>query len=514
MSIGPNCTRSGLRARSGRALLVAILAVFALLAVSCGGGGSGSGRGAGGRVAGREGSAASLPPCPLDALDEAVAAKGGQPVEVVIWHFLQAKTRESLENLVNRYNASQTRVRVRAENQGSSNDELWDKYRSGIRTKDLPAIAILDDTVTRQIVDSGTVLPAQSCIDADGHDMADFLPTAKAYYTIEDVLYPVSLNLSGALLYYNKNHFRRAGIDAETAPTTLDEVRRYAEKIKAAGVVDKPLVLQLSPALLEMFLTGSHVPMVDNDNGRGDGETTRAVFADNPKTVELFEWIREMIDAGLLDALPQTSGQIGHYLAMASQRSSMTIETSTAATSVEAFLKGDLRTGEVGGQSIDASGVDLSALDIGAAAVPGQTEPGRLEMGGGAWYITNTTPPEVQAAAWDFVKFFNRTESQVQWNLEGSYLPYRMSAVESPQLKERWSSTLSGRWLAIAYGELLNGVDPAFPGPLIGPYDQFRQSLREAVDELIFKGTAPKAALDQAQARATKAIEQYNDENF
>jgi sn-glycerol 3-phosphate transport system substrate-binding protein len=498
------------RQRSSLVLAIAMVTLCAVVASSCGS--SDEARSTG---TGRSGDgAAALPPCPLDALDEAVARNGGKPVEVVIWHFLQAKTRESLENLVSQYNASQSRVRVRAENQGSSNDELWDKYRSGIRTKDLPGIAILDDTVTQQIVDSGTVLPAQSCIDADHYDMSDFLPTAKAYYTIDGAIYPVSLNLSGALLYYNKNHFRRAGLDVDSAPRTLDEVRQTAEKIKAAGVVDKPVVLQLSPALLEMFLTGSHVSMVDNDNGRGGGETTRAVFADDPKTVELFEWIRQMIDDGLLDALPQTSGQIGHYLAMANQKSSMTIETSTAATSVEAFLKGDLRSGEVGGQKIDASGVDLSSLDIGAAPVPGQTEPGRLEMGGGAWYITNTTPPEVQAAAWDFIKFFNSTESQVQWNIEGSYLPYRMSAVESPQLKERWTTTLSGRWLAIAYDELINGIDPDFPGPLIGPYDQFRQALREAVDELIFKGTSPKQALDQAQGKVTAAIEQYNEENF
>ena len=111
---------------------------------------------------------------------------------------------------------------MRVESQGTNNDELWSKYRSGIATSDLPAIAVADDTVTVDIVDSGTVLPAQSCINADNYDMSDFLPAAKQYYTIDNVLYPASVNLSGALLYYNKNHFRRAGLDAETTPATLD----------------------------------------------------------------------------------------------------------------------------------------------------------------------------------------------------------------------------------------------------------------------------------------------------
>ena len=45
------------------------------------------------------------------------------------------------------------------------------------------------------------------------------------------------MNLSGALLYYNKGHFRQAGLDARTTPKTLDEVREYAEKIKDADIV-------------------------------------------------------------------------------------------------------------------------------------------------------------------------------------------------------------------------------------------------------------------------------------
>src|SRR5690606_1029427 len=77
----------------------------------------------------------ALPDCPVDALDQAAG-----PVEVVLWHFLAGETGNALEQLVDEYNASQAKVRVRAESQGTNNDELWDKYRSGISTGALPAI--------------------------------------------------------------------------------------------------------------------------------------------------------------------------------------------------------------------------------------------------------------------------------------------------------------------------------------------------------------------------------------
>ena len=104
--------------------------------------------------------------------------------------------------------------------------------------------------------------------------------------------------------------------------------------------------------------------------------------------------------------------------------------------------------------------------------------------------------------------------SQVTWNLVGSYLPYNTDAVDDPALAERWTSTLSGRWLALAYDELLTGVDPAFPGPLIGPYAEFREAVRAAVEEMVFADAAPADVVAQAAEETTAAIEQYNDENF
>jgi len=492
--------------RHSRFLAVGLAAT--LLVSACGGddGGSESSDGTGGEQA-----ATDLPPCPIEALTAATA-----PVEVTVWHGYTAKTAEALDALAADYNASQAKVVVKVEQQ-TSYEELWKKYQSGIASSQLPGIAIPDDTVTKQIIDSGTVLPAQSCIDATDYDISQLLETSRSYYTIDGVLYPASLNTSAALLYYNKNHFRKAGLDPEKTPGTLDEMREYAQKLKEAGVPanDPPIILNLSPSILEMFLTGAGIPVVDNDNGRGDGETTASTYAD-PRTVELFTWVQDMIADGLLEVVPSIDNQFDHYLAMADQSASMTIETSTAATSVEAFLGGDLDVGALpdAAGEVDGSAIDLEALDIGAGVVPGIDEPGQLQMGGGAWYITNTTPDEVQAAAWDFLSWFNEPAQQATWSAKGSYLPYNTKALDEPELQAAWTDSLAGRWLALAYDELATGIDPDFPGPLMGPYEQFRAAQRKAIDELVFTGGEPQAVADEVQETTTAALEQYNEENF
>ena len=57
-------------------------------------------------------------------------------------------------------------------------------------------------------------------------------------------------NMSGPVLYYNKKAFTAAGLDPNKPPTTLDEVRADAEKLKSQRASKAPLGLKTEPGLL------------------------------------------------------------------------------------------------------------------------------------------------------------------------------------------------------------------------------------------------------------------------
>jgi sn-glycerol 3-phosphate transport system substrate-binding protein len=480
------------------------LAALSLVAASCGGGGDTA------RTSDRSTPKdAELPVCPIDAL---AAAKG--PVDVVVWHTQTARPLDVLDELVAEYNGSQSKVRVRLESQGSSYEEIQRKFNEAVPSHDLPALIVVDDTFTQSMADSGVVLPAQSCIDASGYDTSGFLKTARSYYTIDDVLWPVSANLGNVLLYYNRNHFIRAGLDPDHPPTTLIEVRKDAEAIKAAGVADTPLVHEFASWKTEFWLTGAGSPMVDNDNGRGGKQTTSATLDGNPQALELFQWFSSMIDDGLLEPIPGTPGQIDQYLALANQSASMLIDTSSAATSIEAFLGGKLDPNDVGAGG-NVGKIDTSALDIAAGPFPGLRAGAPTQMGGSAWYLMSTQPPEVQAAAWDFATFLNGLHAQTRLLVGGSYLPYREAAADEPDAAAYLAGKggLAGKWLAIA-NDQVRSIDPSFPGPLIGPYDEFREAVRKAQESFAFGDATPAAALVQAQGVIDEALRRYVDENF
>ncbi len=111
------------------------------------------------------------------------------------------------------------------------------------------------------------------------------------------------------------------------------------------------------------------------------------------------------------------------------------------------------------------------------------------------------------------MKFMNSAEAQAEMLIGGSYLPYRSSTNDLPEVQAFYTDGLSGRWLKIANDEV-NEIDAAFPGPLIGPYDEFRDAVRKAQDALILENKTPAEALGQAQTEVDAAITRYRDESF
>ena len=127
-----------------------------------------------------------------------LAAEG--PIEVVFWHPYTALVEEAMHDLANDFNASQDDIVVTVEAQGTYG-ELLSKYRESISFDSLPDIAIFDSQAVRDVVDSGTILPAQSCIEADDFPLDNIDEAVRANYSLDGALYPWSMNVSAPLIY-------------------------------------------------------------------------------------------------------------------------------------------------------------------------------------------------------------------------------------------------------------------------------------------------------------------------
>jgi sn-glycerol 3-phosphate transport system substrate-binding protein len=454
-------------------------------------------------VATGEGGQVELPECPLDALEDADG-----PVEVTLWYGgLGGPTEEVLVDIAERFNASQDQVVVDISDQGTSFQEVYRKYvnAAGAGESQLPEMVMVEDTTMQAMVDGGNVLPAQACMEADGYDLTNIDPVVRANYTVNGAFYPAYANVTSQLLYYNKAHWARAGLDPEDPPETLDEVYEQAVALEEAGVSERPLSFKVGHSFLRNWLTAVGVDMVNHENGR-DGLATEATF-DTAEARELLEFLQRMNDEGLINAYAATEGSIDHYLALVQQQSSMLIETSTASATIAALLGGEL-TAEDAGVDFDPDSVDLAQLVPGTGAFPGIERPGEVVPGGGVFYILNTSEPEQQAASWRFFEFMLQTENATQWHVQGGYLPMVKAVEDQESVRTFWEEDMAG--LLLSQGvEQLHDADPDEPGPLIGPYEQYIDILENAAESVLINDADIDSALAEAQAEVTDELGRY-----
>jgi sn-glycerol 3-phosphate transport system substrate-binding protein len=466
--------------RSLRYLAVTAALVMAL--VSCSGGGSSSKGGSG-----STGAKQSLPACPLAALRSAK-----KPVAITYWHAMTRANNDELKKLTDQFNGQQHDVHVTLSASASYADNLT-RFKAGLSTGALPDLVQSEDSALQAMIDSRSVLPAASCLQADGASTSDLIPRVVAYYSVGGVLYPMPFNDSNPVLYYNKAVFRRAGLDPEKPPVTLADVQADSRKIVQSGAATFGIALKTDSWIIEHWLAKAGQTIVNNDNGR-QARATKVTF-DDPTGISLFRWIDTMVKSKL--ALSTGTSELDHYLAVGNGRAAMTIDTSAALGTIsQLFASGQFKN-----------------VQLGVGAMPGPTSPdGGVLVGGAANYIVTRSAPEKQAAAYEFAKFLATAKTQANWAAATGYVPVSQSAATLSPLAEKYAQQPSYK---VAYTQLLVGPqNPATAGPVIGAYGAKGEGVRGAIIDGISRmidGTlTPEQAVTSAAKAANAAIEEYN----
>ncbi len=424
--------------------------------------------------------------CPTGLVEQAES-----PVRVTFWHAMTVANRDTLERMVGEFNASHDKIEVQAVFQGTYDENLT-KYFTSLRGGDLPDLVQIEDTGAQRMVDSGSVVRAQDCIDADQYDLSDHLERVIAYYSIEDKLWPYPFNVSSPVLYYNRTAFERAGLDPDKPPATLEEIREYSQKLVDSGIVRHGIALELAAWHFEQWLAKEGEPFVDHDNGR-KGRATQVLF-DNDVGRAMFQWLDSMVDDGLAVSVGRNPSGADALLAIGSGDAAMTVATSAAMRSVFGVLES--------GQFPDVT--------VGVGPMPGVTAEGGggVEVGGAALFVVNRSSEVEQEAARIFAQWLNEPAQQAEWHVGSGYIPIRKSAAEMPAVRDLWSELPHFR---IAYDQLLAGeLNVASAGSVIGPYEAVREAILKAMEQMLLEGKAPDAALADAAKEANAAIEEYN----
>ncbi len=434
---------------------------------------------------------ATLSPCPVDALAGAAGT-----VDITFWHGLNVDNEDAIQRVTDDYNASQDRVRVRAENQGGYLETIDKFFQSNVSAR--PAIVMFPDYAAQQAIDSGALIPVQACTEAAGFDTAVIQPSAIAAYSTAGVHWGKPYNISNPVLYYNRNTFEAAGLDPDQPPQTLEELRQYSQQIVESGAASYGIALESGSSsgggwYLEQWFANSGELYADNGNGRL-APATRVLY-DGPAGVRLLSFVQSLVTDGLATYVGDNAGGADQLLKMAD-----TNQPAAMALGSSAFLGTVINT--LGGGLVPGLGPD----DIGVGPLPGPVSPPSALVGGAALWVTAAKDDLDAAAAWDFMQYLVQPEVQSLFAADTGYVPVRDDALEVEPAVSLYRDDPRFR---VAYDQLVKTPDsPASQGPILGPQREIRNITANAVAE-IFNGGDVQASLSNAAAQSNALLANY-----
>ncbi len=413
-------------------------------------------------------------------------------VKIDFWHSMAGDIGgKAIPKLATDFNMSQEKCYVTPTYQGSYDDSL-NKLKAGLQSKAIPAVVQLFDIGTRLMVDLKVATPVQDFIDKEKYDVSDLEPNVLAYYTVDGKQWSMPFNTSNPMLYYNKDMFKKAGLDPEKPPRTWAEFEDAAAKLTQKDANGKVTVPGATWAIygwfFEQLLAASGAYYADNENGRA-APATKAVF-NSPEGVAVLDLWKRMYDAG-------TMGNLGRK----------TVDTRNA------FMAGQTAmiiesTATLRGMMDGAKG----KFELGTAYLPRPNEEAYNKsgtiIGGASVWILKDRPAEEQQCAWEFIKFVSAPPQQAYWHTMSGYYPIRKAAYDEALDKE-WRAKYPAFQTAI--DQLHASPNNRFTqGGLIGVFPSARATIEGAIEEVLAGKSTPQQALDKAAASVTAAIEEYN----
>lgn len=197
-------------------------------------------------------------------------------IKVTFWHAMSGSAGEMIAKMANDYNASQDKYFVDAIFQGSYEESLT-KLKAVGGTSEAPTLMQVQEIGTKYMVNSGYIQPVQDLIDQDKFDLSQWEENILSYYQIDGKLYSLPFNTSNAILIYNKDKFKAAGLDPESPPKTFGEIREMAKKLTDNSKNEKGFALLIYGWFIEQLLANQGADFVDNGNGR-DSLATKSLL--------------------------------------------------------------------------------------------------------------------------------------------------------------------------------------------------------------------------------------------
>jgi len=172
--------------------------------------------------------------------------------------------------------------------------EMVAKLAQAIASGDVPDLMGMDLIYAPQFEKAGQLVDLTDMI-GDWPELKTASPGHMMVATYDDRIYGVPLYADVSALFYNKDLFEQAGLDPNKPPTSLAEIREYADKITALGDDIKGYYLPGSCAGCNIFTVG---PLMWASGAKIEARDANDEPLVGDGVKQVLQWARDMIMAG------------------------------------------------------------------------------------------------------------------------------------------------------------------------------------------------------------------------
>ena len=416
-----------------------------------------------------------------------IGAASAQPIELQWWHAMTAANAAAVNQIAADFNVSQNEYKVAPVFKGSYAETMnagIAAYRAG-KAPDI--LQVFEVGTATMIAAEGAVMPVFRLMKDAGEpfDPNSYLPAVTGYYSTADgKMLSLPFNSSTAIVYWNKDLFKKAGLDPDHSPKTWPETFAVAEKLRAAGVPCGFTAGWISWTQLEQFSAWHNLAFASKADGF-DGPDARLEF-NNPTVVHHIANLAAAEKDKIFDYGGRTSEPEGKFL----NGECGMIQTSSGAYGI--FKSG-------------------AKFEFGMAELPYYPDvPGAPQnsiIGGASlWVMAGKTPQEYKGVA-KFFTFLSQTGLQQKLHEVTGYLPITKAAYEATKASGFYEKN-PGREIPVLE---LTREPPTenSRGLRLGNLVQIRDVIAEDLEAVFAGKEDARAGLDDAVKRGNALLVQF-----
>ena len=420
----------------------------------------------------------------------AFAAPAQAQTEIQWWHSMTGGLNDWVLDLSSGFNASQKDYKIVPTYKGTY-DETMPAAVAAFRAGNAPHILQVFEVGTATMMAAkGAIVPVGKVLADAGFkfDPKAYIPAVVGYYTAPSgQMLSFPLNSSTTVLNYNKDAFRKAGLNPDKPPATWPELVLAAAKLKASGVSCPFTTSWQGWTQLESFSTWHNTLFATQNNGFG-GTGARLVF-NSPLHIRHIDNLANMAKQGLFvyrgrgnaaDA-PFYSGEC----AMA-----------TASSSTYASIKKNAK------------------FDFGIAPLPYYPDvagsPQNTVIGGASLWVMAGKPAVDYKGVAAFFNYLTNAETQAKSHQRTGYLPITLASFE---LTEKSGFYKQNPGTDVAVNQMIRKTTDKSRGIRLGNFVQIRAIEDEELEQVWSGKKTAKEALDSAVSRGNELLERFEKAN-